>query len=149
VTTSGPKPGQEHVLQCQPIVLFDGECSLCNASVNFIIARDGRKRFRFAAIQSAIGHRLLEQHGLPDSEQSTVVLIEGQRAFTRSTAALRIVRWLRWPWPFLFALVVIPRLVRDPLYALIARNRHRWFGRSASCRVPNPELRERFLEEPK
>ena len=129
------------------IVLFDGECNLCNASVNFIIARDGRKRFRFASLQSAVGRRLLEQHGLSGERQDTVVLIEGDRAFARSTAALRIARRLRWPWPFLFALIAVPWFVRDFFYAWIARNRYRWFGRSPSCRLPSAELRDRFLDE--
>jgi predicted DCC family thiol-disulfide oxidoreductase YuxK len=139
--------GKQGVPESHPIVLFDGECNLCNASVIFIIARDNRKRFRFASLQSAIGRRLLEQHGLASSVRDTVVLIEGKHAFTRSTAALRIARRLRWPWPFLFALISIPRFVRDSAYALIARNRYRWFGRSPSCRLPSPELQERFLDE--
>ncbi len=147
VTANSFNMDQRSVGQSCSIVLFDGECSLCNASVNFIIARDDQKRFRFASLQSAIGRRLLEQHGLPSSELGTVVLVEGQQAFTQSTAALRIARRLRWPWPFLFTLIVIPRFVRDFLYALIARNRYRWFGRSPSCQLPSPELREHFLDE--
>jgi len=146
VTTDNCKLEIRQILESHAIVLFDGECNLCNACVNSIIANDSRKRFRFAALRSAVGHRLLAQHGLPGSEPSTVVLIEGQRAFTRSTAALRIARSLRRPWRFLFALIAIPSFLRDPLYALIARNRYRWFGRSASCRLTGPELRERFLE---
>ena len=66
---------------------------------------------------------------------------------THSTATLRSACRLRWPWPFLFALIVTPRIVRDFLYALIARTRYRRFGTSPSCRVPNPELRKRFLDE--
>ena len=85
------------------IVLFDGECCLCNASLDFIIARDDRKRFRFASLQSAVGSRWLERYGLAGGRRDTVVLIEGSRAFTRSTAVLWIARGLRWPWPLLFA----------------------------------------------
>ena len=144
VTANVPSLDQRGVGQRCFIALFDGECDLCNASVNFIIARDDRKGFRFASLQSAIGSRLLGQFGLSSERPDTVVLIEGNRAFTCSTAALRIARRLRWPWPLLFVLIVIPRFVRDFLYALLARNRYRWFGRSPSCRLTSPELRERF-----
>jgi len=90
---------------------------------------------------------LLGQFGLLGERPDAVVLIEGNRGFTGSTAALRIARRLRWPWPFLSMLIVIPRFVRDFLYTLVARNRYRWFGRSPSCQLPSPELRERFLDE--
>lgn len=146
MTTGESKSGQDDLAQSGPIVLFDGQCNLCNASVQFIIARDDRKQFRFASLQSDVGGELLSQHGLAGKTLDTVVLIEGQRASIRSTAALRIARRLRRPWPLLFALVVIPRFVRDFFYSLIARARYRWFGRSSSCWLPTPELRERFLD---
>jgi predicted DCC family thiol-disulfide oxidoreductase YuxK len=147
VTSSSAGLDQGGVGQSYSVALFDGECNLCNASVNFIIARDEQKRFRFASLQSAAGSRLLGRYGLSGQRPDAVVLIEGNRAFTGSTAALRIARRLRWPWPLLFTLIVIPRFVRDFLYTLIARNRYRWFGRSPSCRLPNTERRERFLDE--
>ena len=147
VAATHPTLEQRGVGPSCSVVLFDGECNLCNASVNFIIARDDQERFRFVSLQSAIGHRLLEEHGLPSSELGTVVLVEGQQAFTRSTAALRIARRLRCPWPFLFTLIVIPRFVRDFLYALIARNRYRWFGRLPSCRLPSPDVCQRSVDD--
>ena len=112
VTASCHSPDHPDVGQNCSIVMFDGECHLCNASVNFIIARDDQKRFRFASIQSAIGNRLLGQYGLLRERQDTVVLVEGNHAFTGSTAALRIARRLRWPWPLLFVLIAIPQFLR-------------------------------------
>jgi len=110
-------------------------------------------RFRFASLQSSVGRELLASVGrellasdgppapLPDS----VVLIESGRAHTQSSAALRIARRLTWPWPMLFALLVIPRPVRDFFYSVVAANRYRWFGKSDTCRVGDPDMPERFL----
>jgi predicted DCC family thiol-disulfide oxidoreductase YuxK len=130
----------------RPIVLFDGVCNLCNASVTFILDRDRRGLFAFAALQSEVGHDLLATHGLPPDAVATIVLIERGRAYTRSRAALRIARHLDGAWPLLFALSVVPTALTDRLYDLVAHNRYRWFGRRDACRVPTPELRARFLD---
>jgi len=128
------------------IVLFDGVCNLCNASVGFIIDRDRRGYFSFAALQSEVGRRRLASYRRPGETLDTVVLLEGGRVYTRSRAALRIARRLDGLWPLLFALSVLPEPIADAAYGWIARNRYRWFGRSESCRVPTPELRARFLD---
>ena len=132
-----------------PVVLFDGVCNLCNAAVNFIIDRDPRGVFRFAALQSAFGERELARLGIPPpaGDPETILLVENGRVHARSTAALRISRRLSGLWPLLALLVVVPRPVRDAVYGWVARNRYRWFGRTSDvCRVPTPELRARFLE---
>ncbi len=126
-------------------VLFDGECNLCNGTVQFIIRRDRRNRFRFAALQSEAGKTMLQSHRLPPEALDTVVLISGGRAYTRSDAALGIARRLDGLWPLCYAAVVIPRFLRDRAYDFIARNRYRWFGKREECMVPTPELRSRFL----
>lgn len=128
------------------ILLFDGVCNLCNASVNFIIDRDPQAYFRFAPLQSETGRRLLEKHGLPTGSMDTVVLVEDDRAYVRSTAALRIARHLVFPWPLLALGLILPAFLRDLVYKLIANNRYRWFGKSDTCRLPTPALRSRFLD---
>jgi predicted DCC family thiol-disulfide oxidoreductase YuxK len=129
-----------------PILLFDGVCNLCNGAVVFVIRRDPRARFRFAPLQSPAADALLASRGvarggLPDS----FVLVEDGHVHIRSTAALRVARRLRFPWPLFAAFLVVPRLLRDPLYDLVARNRYRWFGKREECMVPTAELRARFL----
>jgi predicted DCC family thiol-disulfide oxidoreductase YuxK len=130
----------------RPIVLFDGVCQLCNGSVLFIVKRDPSRQFRFAALQSTAGAALLRTFGLPTDVLDTLVLIEGDRVFTRSTASLRIARRLSGLWPLLYGLIVVPRPLRDLLYRVVARNRYRWFGRRDACMMPTPDLQERFLE---
>jgi len=129
-----------------PVILFDGVCNLCAWSVRFVIARDPRGVFRFAPLQSEPGRRLLREHGLDETAMDSFVLVEGPRAWRESDAALRVCRELSGSWRFLALLLALPRLLRDPLYRLVARNRLRWFGRSDRCLVPSPELRSRFLE---
>jgi predicted DCC family thiol-disulfide oxidoreductase YuxK len=126
-------------------VLFDGVCNLCNGFVRFIVERDGAARFQFGALQSEGGRRLLASAGRSSPIPETVVLLEEGRVFTRSTAALRIARRLRFPWQLAYVFILIPRPVRDAIYDWIARHRYQWFGRREQCVVPTPELRQRFI----
>ncbi len=134
-----------HLLDGHAVVLFDGVCNLCNASVTFVIDHDPRGYFRFSPLESSAEHLLLQgvvRENLPDS----IVLLEASGYYTQSDAALRIARRLSGAWPLLYALIVVPRPLRNHIYAWIARHRYKWFGRTDACRVPTPELRERFLE---
>ncbi len=133
------------LIRDHPIVLFDGVCNFCNASVNFILKRDPKGVFRFAPLQSETAKRLLEKFHLPLDDLDTMVLIENGKAYTRSTAGLRIARHLNAAWPLLYGFIVLPRFFRDTIYRLIARNRYRWFGKRETCMIPLPEWKERFL----
>ena len=130
----------------RPIVLFDGVCLFCNASVNFLIDRDAPGRIRFAALQSESGQALLARFGLDPRRLDSLVLVEGKRCSTESTAALRLTRYMDGLWPALGVLLFVPAFLRDFCYEILARNRYRWFGRLDACRVPTPETRRRFLE---
>ncbi|MGG1878835.1 thiol-disulfide oxidoreductase DCC family protein [Paenibacillus sp. 7541] len=127
------------------IVLIDGVCHLCQGLTRFIIQRDPDGYFHFASLQSEAGQELLRQGGLPEDMSETMVLIEDGTYYTRSTAALRIVRRLRFPWPLLYIAVTVPRPLRNQLYRMVARNRYRWFGKSEECLIPTPDIRRRFL----
>jgi predicted DCC family thiol-disulfide oxidoreductase YuxK len=129
-----------------PVLLFDGVCNLCNGTVQFIIRRDPGATVRFAALQSNAAQRLIAATGadandLPDS----MVLIEDGRLFTRSSAMVRLLRHLRFPWPALAAIWLVPLPLRNWVYDMIARRRYRWFGRRDTCMMPTVELQERFL----
>jgi predicted DCC family thiol-disulfide oxidoreductase YuxK len=135
----------ETALEGHALVLFDGVCNLCNSSVNFIIDRDPAGYFKFAALQDETVASLLARFDLSTDYLDSVVLLEEGRCYRESTAALRIARRLRGGWPLFYAFIVVPRPVRDVVYGWIARNRYRWFGKRDTCRIPTPELRERFL----
>jgi predicted DCC family thiol-disulfide oxidoreductase YuxK len=128
-----------------PILLYDGVCYLCNWLVRFALKRDARGRLRFSSLQSAKGQELLQAYGVSAGDLDTVWLIEDGRIYDRSTCALRAVRYLRFPWPLFYGLIIVPRSIRDALYDFVARRRYAWFGRMDSCPIPPPELRERFL----
>ncbi|MCP1311628.1 thiol-disulfide oxidoreductase DCC family protein [Paenibacillus tyrfis] len=129
-----------------PLVFYDGVCGFCQRVVQFIIPRDRSAVFRFVAIQSETGSRLLRRHGLDPAELNTFVLLEQGQVYTRSTAGLRVLRRLDGAWPLLYACIVVPRPLRDLVYRWIAANRYRFFGKSDSCMLPPPEVRERFLD---
>lgn len=138
--TNSPTP------ELHAVILFDGVCNLCNSAVRFVIERDPAARFRFAPLQSAVAERLIASAGVRDPLPDSIVLVEDGRISTRSTAALRIARRLRFPWPAAYAIIVVPRPLRDWIYNLVARNRYAWFGRRDVCMVPTPAVRSRFLE---
>lgn len=128
-----------------PVVIFDGVCNLCNNTVDFLIRRDRKQLYRFTANQDTTGRALLEAQGVNPDDVSTIYLWENGRLYTRSTAVLRILRRLPFPWPLFYAGIVIPPFIRNGIYRWVARNRYRWYGRRNTCRVPTPEERARFL----
>ena len=129
-----------------PVVLFDGVCYFCNAVVNRLIRHDKKGVLRFAALQSAAGQRLLKQHNLAREDFDSFILIDGNRVFKRSAAALALYNKLGWQWKWTQIFRVVPRVLRDYLYDVFARNRYRWFGKKEQCMIPTPEVRDRFVE---
>lgn len=129
-----------------PVVLFDGVCNLCNRSVQFIIRRDKKDLFRFAALQGKTGQEILSRHGLPADAFNSFILVDGDKIYTHSTGALRMLKILGLPWSVLYVYIIVPRFFRDGVYNWIARNRYRWFGRKESCMIPTPALKNKFLD---
>ncbi len=127
-----------------PIIVFDGICALCNGWVRFLLKRD-RGRYRFAAMQSAAGRRLLSENGLDADDPSSFLLMEDGHAWTDTDAIRRVLTGLGGVWRIAALIAWLPRGLRDSLYRLIARNRYRWFGTTA-CHVPNESQRARFIE---
>lgn len=118
----------------EPLILFDGICNLCSASVRFVIRRDPEKQFRFASLQSQLGVRLTRQYGCPELD-SMLLISEGQ-AFMRSTAALTMLRMIGGPWALMYAFIIVPPFVRDRIHDFIGHRRYRWFGKNDRCWLP-------------
>lgn len=127
------------------IVVFDGVCTLCNHSVDFLMRHDRTESLMFTSFQSEAGRALLARHGI-DHAPATIYVVENGRIYTESTGILRLCRYLDWPWRAGAILLVVPAFIRDVVYRLIARNRYRWFGKRDTCRLPTPKERRRFLE---
>ncbi|MEP7148625.1 MAG: thiol-disulfide oxidoreductase DCC family protein [Acidobacteriota bacterium] len=138
------------------VVLFDGVCNFCDASVNFVIEHDRNGYFKFAPLQSEVGKSLSKEYELAPAINEppkktghvpidSVILIEDGTAYTHSSAALRIARRLGRPWSWFYALIVVPAPIRDFFYRLFAKYRYRVFGRKDQCMLPSPEVRARFL----
>ena len=127
------------------IILFDGVCNLCNATVQFILKRDKHSKFKFASIQGEFGQSTLTQFGLPTTNLNSFVLLEGEKIYTHSTGALRVFLHLGGIWKMFYVFIIVPRFIRDGVYNFIARNRYKWFGKKESCYLPTADLRNRFL----
>ncbi|MBI2048195.1 MAG: DUF393 domain-containing protein [Parcubacteria group bacterium] len=133
-------------MQNYSIILFDGECNLCDKSVTFILDRDPKKKFKFASIQSNVGKKLIQKCGGDPDNVTAMYVIEGEKCYSASTAALRIARGLSWPWPlFYYILIFVPPFIRNIGYYIISKTRARIFGKVNTCRVMTPEIEERFL----
>lgn len=128
-----------------PVILFDGVCNFCNGAVNFTLKRDRNKKIRFAPLQSEAGKALTKQFGLPEHDLRSFLLIENGKLYNRSTAALRVCRYLSGLWPLCYGLIIIPAFIRNAVYDFIAKNRYKWFGQKEECMVPTPDMRARFL----
>ena len=127
------------------IILFDGVCNFCNFWVNFIIDRDRNNIFKFAALQSQAGIKLLKKFSINNVEMNSVILIEDDRYFIKSSAALRIAKNLTPFWKLFYFFVIIPAPVRDVVYDLVAENRYKIFGKRNSCRMPTVEEKNKFI----
>lgn len=133
-------------IEQQSVILFDGICNLCNASVIFILKQERSPVFQFASIQSEVGKDLLEWCGLPRNYDQAIVLIDHGGVDKGSTAALKIGRQLRFPWSLFSRLgLLVPVSIRDWVYRQIATHRYEWFGKKDVCMVPTENLRNRFL----
>jgi predicted DCC family thiol-disulfide oxidoreductase YuxK len=127
------------------VIVFDGVCNWCNAWINFMIDHDPQEKFKLGMLQSDQAKQILQELQLPAENFETFLLLEQGRIFTKSTAALRIVRQLSGFWPLLYIFIVVPRPLRDAVYDFVARHRYQWMGKADACRVPTPNDRARFV----
>src|ERR671922_2423615 len=120
------------------LLLFDGVCGLCSRFVQFVLARDRRRLFRFASLQSAVGKAAVERSG-GNSEDLTSLYVfanyrtPSARGFTKARGVLFVLRALGWPWKTAAVFGLLPTGLLDRVYDLVARNRYRVFGRREQC----------------
>lgn len=135
-----------HIPDDKLLVLFDGHCNLCNGAVQFVIKRDYRDAFRFAALSWPVGEALGAK--FPElKDVDSIVLYDGKQVRTRSSAALKIASKLGGLWPLTGIFWIVPAFMRDAVYNWVARNRYSWFGREESCMMPSPDTDRKFLDQ--
>ena len=127
------------------LILFDGVCTFCTTSVNFTIKHDTHNRFLFAPLQSEAGQQLLSKYNLDKKEMDSFVLIENEKAYTKSTAALHLVKHLNRLYPLLYVFVIVPPFIRNAIYDYVSRNRYKWFGKRDTCMIPTAEMKKKFI----
>ena len=143
-------PPVEHV-RCQPtsaggpIIVFDALCVLCSASAQFILRHDRSEYFRLASMQGETGSELYRRFGIDPQAPESMIVVQGNHVLRDSDAVLAIAAGLGWPWRAFTALRIVPRVIRDPVYRWLARNRYRLFGRRETCWLPSPSQARRVL----
>lgn len=135
----------EDVPSDHPVVLFDGVCNLCAGYVQFLVRRDPDGIFRFAPLQSAVAETLLEARDVDGDELDSIVLIEDDDVYVKSSAVVRIAVHLGGVYRLLGPFRYVPERLRDFVYDVVAARRYDWFGRREACMIPTPELESRFL----
>jgi len=135
----------EILYQSKGIILFDGICNLCNFWVNFIIDRDKRNYFLFAPLQSETAKYLTKKYNIDTNKINSVILIEKNNYYIKSTAIIKISGKLKGFWKMFYVAVIIPPFIRNIFYNIAAKYRYRWFGKREECRIPTPEIRQKFL----
>ena len=129
----------------RPIIIFDGYCALCSGWAQFVLRHDRDGRYRLLRAQSPLGRALYVHYGLDPKDYETNILIADGVAWFESEGSIRMAEGLGWPWSLAGCMRILPQPVRDRLYAFVARNRLRFFGRRATCNVPNAGDADRFL----
>lgn len=138
-------PSTKSVSQNTQLILFDGVCNFCNSSINFIIDHDPEKNFKFVPLQSELGQSVLKQFNKNTKDFDSVILLKNNQLYQKSEAAIEITKHLSGAWKYLAVFGILPAFILDFFYDIIAKNRYRIFGKTETCRMPTPELRERFL----
>lgn len=127
------------------ILFFDGNCGLCNRSVKFVLRKEKKQELLFSPLQSEFAKRTLASFNL-EGKMDSMVLLENGTIHLRSSAALRVTKYLKGLWPGMLAFLIVPPFIRNFVYDYIAKNRITWFGATDYCEMMTPELKKRFLE---
>jgi predicted DCC family thiol-disulfide oxidoreductase YuxK len=129
-----------------PILFYDGVCGLCDRLVQFVLTRDRRARFRFAALQSDVATQTLGHFGKnPDDLDTVYVLTDDGRLLSKARAIFFALKQLGLPWSLVAVFGILPTVIVDWFYDRVAKNRYRLWGKRDSCRLPSAEERARFL----
>jgi predicted DCC family thiol-disulfide oxidoreductase YuxK len=122
-----------------PVIVFDGECVLCSANAQFVLRYDRGHHFRLASMQGKVGAALYTRFGIDPANPESLIVVRGDQLLRDTDAILSIYSGLGWPWRAMSVFYLVPRILRDPAYRWLARNRYRLFGRRETCWLPSAE----------
>ena len=129
------------------IILYDGICNLCNSSVQYLIKQDTKDVFRFVALESELGQKILIHIGIADKNIDSIVVYQpGIAYYYKSAALIEITKSLQGKFHYGLLFKILPISLRDIVYDYIAKNRYRWYGKKESCMIPTPELKTKLLQ---
>ena len=132
--------------QHKQLVLFNGVCNLCDASVQYIIKHDKSDIFLFTALQSEVGQQIIKEFNIDTNKIDSIILYSNEHGISyKSTAALKIASKLGFPRNLLSVFLIIPGIIRNWVYDYIAKNRYKWYGKKEECMIPTPDLKSKFL----
>jgi predicted DCC family thiol-disulfide oxidoreductase YuxK len=129
------------------LILFDGVCNLCSSSVQYVIERDKKNKFVFAALQSDVGQQIIKTYQIDPSKTDSILLYRKDKGVaSKSTAALLAAKHLSFPTNLLYGFIIIPPFIRNWVYDFVAKNRYKWYGKKESCWIPTPDLKAKFID---
>ena len=132
------------MLENNNLILFDGQCKLCNAWCNFILRHDKNNVFTLIPIQSDIGQDFLKNNNYPTEQFETMLYVENNIIYEKSTAFIKVTKHFRYPIKTLFIIKYIPKVIRDFVYNQIAQNRYKIFGKCSACTITKEEHGKHF-----
>lgn len=127
------------------ILLFDGECNLCNGTVQFVIERDKKAKVKFASLQSDAGQKIMSENKIPNEYIDSIIFFKNNQIYYKSTAALKLFKHLDGIWSWFYIFIILPRFFRDFVYDFIAKNRIKWFGKAETCWIMTADYKKRFV----
>jgi predicted DCC family thiol-disulfide oxidoreductase YuxK len=128
------------------LILFDGVCNLCNASIQYVIKHDKKNQFMFTALQSEASKQIIDEFNIDITKTDSILLYSKDNGITsKSSAALKVASKLGFPINLLSAFYIIPPFIRNWVYDYVAKNRYKWYGKKETCMIPTPELKAKFL----
>ena len=126
------------------IVIYDGQCNLCDQSVKFILKHEKKDELYFTHLTSKTGQKIKLNFKISDDFDG-ILLYDKGRIYGKSEAVLRISTYLKYPFPIISSFFWLPLFIRDGIYDFIANRRYRWFGKD-ECLIPDDPIRKRFIE---
>ena len=136
----------EELPKDKKIILFDGVCNLCDATIQYVIKKDVKDVFRFVAIQSELGQKIINYIKVDTSQTDSIILyIPGKAYFVKADAAFNIAKELGGLISLTSIFSVLPQFLKNFGYDFVAKNRYKWYGKKDSCMMPTPELKSKFL----